>query len=172
MDRREQSATYTRLRAEHGAGLTRLVRGYTSRREDQEDLLQEIALALWRALPGFRGDCSERSFVYRIAHNRCVDKVIRKRTLPTRDDGDAALVELPSTAPDAERVLLASSRRDRLMAAIQDLPLSSRQVLLLALEEMSHSDIAEVIGISESNVAVRLHRARKALRERLTQRQP
>ncbi|MEO1267421.1 MAG: sigma-70 family RNA polymerase sigma factor [Myxococcota bacterium] len=165
MNDKERSATYARIRAEHGSGIARLVRGYASRREDQEDLLQEIALALWRALPGFRGACSERTFVYRIAHNRCVDRVIRRRPL---NRADIEPRELACPAPNAEAALMASTRRQRLTEAIQQLPLPQRQVLLLALEEMSHAEIADVVGITPNNVAVRLTRARKALRNVLT----
>ncbi len=163
MDSKERSIIYARIRTDHGAGLARLVRGYVSHREDQEDLLQEIALALWRALPRFRRECSERTFVYRIAHNCCVDKVIRKRSLKR---AVVEMNELVSQAPDAETLLVASNRRQRLLHTIQELSLSHRQILLLALEGMSHLEIAEIIGITPNNVGVRLNRARRALREK------
>lgn len=169
MNDAEQSATYARLRAAYSAGLARLVRGYAATREDQEDLLQEIALAIWRALPAFRGECSERSFVYRIAHNRCVDRTLRRRALPT---ADVAAEELPHAGDDAEATLLASQRQQRLFDAIQRLPLPARQLILLALEELTHAEIAEVLGISPNNVAVRLHRARTALRAALEEHAP
>jgi RNA polymerase sigma-70 factor (ECF subfamily) len=67
--------------------------------------------------------------------------------------------------PHPEEQAAIANQRDRLRSAIQRLPLAYRQVVMLMLEELSHAEIAEVLGISESNVAVRLNRARKALRE-------
>jgi RNA polymerase sigma-70 factor (ECF subfamily) len=61
-------------------------------------------------------------------------------------------------------------QRDQLRLAIQRLPLAYRQVVMLMLEELSHAEIAEVLGITENNVAVRLNRARKALKEALEER--
>ena len=64
-----------------------------------------------------------------------------------------------------------ANQRDRLRAAIQHLPLVYRQVIMLMLEDLSHAEIADVLGITESNVAVRLNRARKALKESLEAKQ-
>ncbi len=61
-------------------------------------------------------------------------------------------------------------QRDRLRSAIQRLPLAYRQVVMLMLEELSYLEIAEILGITESNVAVRLNRARKALKQALEER--
>src|SRR5688572_29980659 len=72
------------LKANH-APLTRLAASYAANRSDRDDLLQEIAIALWRALPGFRGDCSERTFLFRIAHNRCITHLSRKRDTVSLD---------------------------------------------------------------------------------------
>ena len=63
-------AQLERLLAAHGAGLHRVARAYAKNPAEAADLAQEIAVAVWRALPGFRGQCSERTFVFRIAHNR------------------------------------------------------------------------------------------------------
>src|SRR5688572_11447049 len=64
----------------NGAALARLVSSYTRTATDCDDLLQEIAIALWQALPTFRGECSERTFLFRIAHNRCLAHLSRKST--------------------------------------------------------------------------------------------
>lgn len=61
----------------------------------------------------------------------------------------------------------AAAERERLLGAIQRLPEGHRQVVLLSLEGLSHADIAEVLGITENNVAVRLSRARRALKDLL-----
>jgi RNA polymerase sigma factor (sigma-70 family) len=72
--------------------------------------------------------------------------------------------------PHPEEQVARTHQRDRLRSAIQRLPLAYRQVVMLTLEELPHAEIAEVLGITESNVAVRLNRARKALKEALEER--
>jgi RNA polymerase sigma-70 factor (ECF subfamily) len=156
---------FNRIMREFAPALSRLAYGYEKVASVREELTQEIALAVWQALPHFRGECSERTFVYRIAHNRGLTHACRRR--PEHDPLD----ELPATlepidpAPRQEEQMAIASQQNRLRDAIQRLPLAYRQVVMLMLEELSHKEIAEVLGITESNVAVRMNRARKALKE-------
>ena len=133
----------------------------------REELTQEIALAIWQALPHFRGDCSERTFVYRIAHNRGMTHVCRRLPAHQALDDLSPLLEPADPRPHPEEQVAMTHQRNRLRSAIQRLPLAYRQVVMLMLEELSHAEIGEVLGITESNVAVRLNRARKALKEAL-----
>lgn len=151
------------LAAEHGA-LRRLAASYATVRSDTDDLLQEIAIALWRALPSFRGECSERTFLFRIAHNRCVTHVSKRRPTVSLDDAES---EPEDPSASSEAVVAEVQQRDRLLQAIRTLPLIHREVVGLYLEGMDYKDIAAVIGISETNVGVRLNRAREQLKTRL-----
>lgn len=163
-------ARFDRILREHGPALSRLAFGYEKLAAPREELTQEIALAIWQALPRFRGECSERTFVFRIAHNRGLTHAVRRR--PSADPLDtlpeASEPVDPSPLPD-ERAAQ-RKRRDWLRAAIQTLAPPHREVIILTLEELSIAEIAEVIGISENNVAVRLSRARKALKQALEER--
>jgi RNA polymerase sigma factor (sigma-70 family) len=150
-----------RLLHEHDRALRRLAASYERDPSRQQDLLQEIWLAVWQALPRFRGECSERTFVFRIAHNRGVSHVDhwqRRRTDSLDEDAPLA-----TSQPDPEHALSTEQRRERLQAAVQSLPLGLRQVVVLTLEGLSHAEVGEIIGITENNVAVRLTRARAAL---------
>ncbi|HVY48986.1 MAG TPA: sigma-70 family RNA polymerase sigma factor [Minicystis sp.] len=154
-------ASFTRLMAQHGPGLSRVVASYARPGADHDDLAQEVALAIWRALPTFRGESSERTFVFRIAHLRGLTFVARRR--PPAEEGR----EIEDQRPGPEREADGRERVARLFAAMRRLPVSYRQVLTLALEEMPHAEIAVCLGIAEGNVAVRLSRARAALRREL-----
>jgi len=70
---------------------------------------------------------------------------------------------LASIDPDPERSLSIQQRHERLQRAVQDLPIGLRQVVVLALEGLSHAEIGDILGITENNVAVRLSRARTNL---------
>lgn len=157
----EREARYLRLLEEHGQSIRRLAVGYERDPGRRQDLVQDIWLALWQSLPSFRGDCSERTFVFRIAHNRAVSHIQhwRRRTAEPLED-DAAV---PDRAVDQETRLSQHQRQQQLQRAVQRLPLGMRQVVVLALEGMNHAEIGEVLGITENNVAVRLTRARSAL---------
>jgi DNA-directed RNA polymerase specialized sigma24 family protein len=72
---------FERILVEHGGAISRLAYRYEAERSVREELVQDIALALWQALPHFRGECSERTFIFRIAHNRGLSHA-GKRRLP------------------------------------------------------------------------------------------
>lgn len=152
---------FTELLEANERALVRLAASY-ARRDEQDDLLQEIAMALWRALPKFRGECSPRTFLFRIAHNRCLTWISRRRPTVSMDDVDA---EPADPAGDAEHRVAADERRQRLLGAIRKLPAGYREVIVLSLEGFDYGEISEVVGISESNVGVRLNRARRKLKE-------
>lgn len=155
------AAQYERILEAYGAALMRLTAGYEGLQHAREDLLQEILLALWQALPHFRGDCSEKTFVFRVAHNRCLTHVWRRGKQPV---AEADFDQRPGRERSPEVQAIEKSRRETLVNAVRALPVNYRQVIALALEDLSPAEIAAVLGVSENNVGVRLSRARKALR--------
>lgn len=160
MERAELERTFDRLLAENGPALTRLAASYTSTAADRDDLVQEIALSIWRGLAQFRGECSERTFLFRIAHNRAVTHITRRRPR-----GETEAADIPDTRPDPEAGLAREREGERLRRAVRALPLLYRQVVTLMLEGMDYGEIAQAPGVSESNVGARLTRARQMLRE-------
>ena len=160
MKDRAHEVHFEAVMVEYDGALWRLACAYEKDAFLRNDLVQEIRLALWRALPSFRGQSSERTFIYRIAHNRALTHVAKRH--PEQLDMEMAL-ELPDTSPDPEDIVLQRWQRSELHARIASLPLTLRQVVTLALEGLSNMDISQVLGISEGNVAVRLTRAKKQL---------
>jgi RNA polymerase sigma-70 factor (ECF subfamily) len=155
---------YEALLAEYAGAIRRLAGAYTATGGDQDDLFQEIAIAIWQALPRFRRECSERTFVYRIAHNRAITFVSNKRVQTTSLETE---VESADFRPDPETQISQGQQRQHLLKAISCLPVPYRQVITLALEGLEYAEIADVLGIGENNVGVRLSRARKLLRDLL-----
>jgi RNA polymerase sigma factor (sigma-70 family) len=159
-DARARDAQFAALLDAYGPRIARVASAYTRSVAERDDLSQEIAVALWQAFPRFRGECSEKTFVYRIAHNRGLTYASRRRT-------HAPEVDAVDAAPDPEARLGAEQRHAALLDAIRRLPVAQRQVVTLALEELSHDEIAEVLGTTANNVGVRLSRARDALRAQM-----
>lgn len=154
------SARFDRVVREFGPRLSRLAASYVDEPADRDDLLQEILLAVWRALPTFRGDSSERTFVYRVAMNRA--RTFRSRRYRRAELPMTETLRDPVPPPDA--VVADLDERDRLTRAVRALPASLRDVALPYLEDLSTAEIGELLGITENNVRVRLARARQQLR--------
>jgi RNA polymerase sigma factor (sigma-70 family) len=163
-DTETEEQRFDRLLAANGPALQRLATAYTNSSSDRDDLFQDIAVALWQALPRFRGECTERTFLFRVAHNRAIDYLRRRRALTTSIEADTMLQD---SRPNPETGLAQEQQGERLRAAIHRLPLTYRQVITLTLEELSYGEIAGILGVTETNVGVRLNRARQLLRKLL-----
>jgi RNA polymerase sigma-70 factor (ECF subfamily) len=152
-----------RILRENAGSLERLLASYARSEADRADLRQDVALALWSALPGFRGDCSERTFLLRVAHNRALT-FIAKRGAPTEEIEDHADRVVATSGKNPAIAYERKERESRLLAAVRALPVLHRQVMTLMLEGLSHREIAAVLGTTENNVGVRANRARAAVR--------
>jgi RNA polymerase sigma-70 factor (ECF subfamily) len=164
-------AQFLRLLEEFEQPLRRLTAGYAAAPNDRDDLFQEIAVAVWGAIPQFRGESSERTWIYRIAHNTALTWKGKSRRRKVHEREDDAPDAHSDQLPHPEARVLERERRDRLTQLIRALPPVDRQLILLHLEELSTRDIAEVSGLSENAVATRLSRIRSRLAERVQQRE-
>src|ERR1700746_344192 len=128
--REQLEREHEQLWRDHGASLRRLVSSYEPDAHAREDLLQEIRLAIWMALPRFRGESSLRTFLFRIAHNRALTHVWRRKRSSSSEDHE----ETVDTRIGPEAVAIQAVNSSRLMEAIRQLPLPFRQVITLSLE--------------------------------------
>ena len=141
--------------------------GFEAKPAIQDELFQEVALNIWRALPKFRQDASVKTFVARIAHNVLATHVAKSvRTVKTEQTiefivSSDAEPETPQSTP--YEALDQQQRQEKLLTAIRKLPIDQQQVITLALEGMSYQDIADVLSITTSLVGVRINRAKTAL---------
>jgi RNA polymerase sigma-70 factor (ECF subfamily) len=134
---------------------------------DAEDLTQEVFAKVDQALPSFRGDSKVSTWIYRIATNAAIERLRRRepdRPAPDAGGADAAV----DHAPAADRTLVRDEMQDCIRAYIADLPPSYRSVLILSeYEELTDQQIADVLGLTVGTVKIRLHRARRRLRDAL-----
>lgn len=158
------TASFEEIERDFGPMVRRIAASHEANRQLAEELVQDIWLALWRALPSFRGDSSLRTFVARIATYRALTHVRRSARLPRLGEMSD---DLPAPGPGPEQQAIGRDRDARLLAAVRGLALPLRQVTLLTLEGLAAQEIAAVLGISANAVAIRLSRARDALRNQL-----
>jgi RNA polymerase sigma-70 factor (ECF subfamily) len=161
-----QNARYREAARAYAAAIERLARGYEADADLARDLVQDIHAALWRSFAYFEGQCSVRSWVYRIAHNVAVSHIqaARRNRPPSACCGLEEIDQL--AAPhDIEREASESQLASRLLATIHRLKPADRQVMLLYLEELTAEEIGEVTGLSAGAVATRIHRLKVLLAE-------
>ncbi len=148
-----------------------VIYGMTRDRQDADDLTQETFLSAYRALPGFGGRSSFSTWAHRIAVNLTLNHLKKKGREKGRAelDENAALPEDRAAGPAAPESETERARlQEKIERAIADLPPGYRAAFtLVELQGMSHAEAAEVLGCAENTVSWRIHKARKALRERL-----
>ncbi len=140
----------------------RIASAYERSPDHVDDLMQDVWLAVWRALPRLSRAVAQRSYIARIAQNICVSHVrraVRRASQPLTDS-------LPDGAPLADEVGAEARRLDQLIEAVRALPAPLKAVATLYLEDMPMKEIAQTLAISEGNASVRLHRAKAAIKIR------
>lgn len=136
--------------------------------EDARDVVQEAYLRAYRGLRRFRGEAQFTTWLYRIVANCAATSLARRSRTRTEVMDDEA--PFADAAPDAdpEAVAEATTLRDRVAAALEALPPRLRAVVVLRdVYDLPHDAIAKELGITEAAAKVRLHRARRRLREQL-----
>jgi RNA polymerase sigma factor (sigma-70 family) len=162
------SVRFEQIVADYGPLISRIAMSYEADPGLRQDLVQQVFLAIWQALPGFRGESSLKTFVAKIAQNRSISHVVKR----VREPPVAPLDELAAVERSTPEDNVNSTReRQLLLRATQHLPLPQRQVIVLVLEGFSYAEIAEMLEIPANALALRLSRAKAALKLILEQNQ-
>jgi len=159
----DQKSLFMNWLGEHGSSVMTVARAYTLTSDECQDLAQEILLQAWRSLPKFEGKASPATWFYRVALHTAMnwqrkDKPRRSRQQPLLEVQVLATENANSAEQAQQRETV-----EQLYNAIQQLPKTDAALVLLYLDELSYREMADVLGISESNVGVKLNRAKKAL---------
>lgn len=156
MNQSQQEEIFKEWIREYKLLILKVVHAYAARQADKEDLFQEISIQLWKAIPSFRKEAAATTFLYRIALNTAMTWSKRERRHQTEE------LEASSEFLKAESVER-DERLDWLYTQIHDMGDIDKPLCLLMLEGYSYREISTIIGISESNVGVRIHRIKQHL---------
>lgn len=138
---------------------------YCNNAEDRKDIVQEIVLQLWRAFDHYNAEYKHSTWIYRIALNVAISfyRKERSRKKISRDLTDAVFDLADAEVPDAKEVNM-----QLLLQFIGGLKELEKALILLYLEERSYREIAEIIGITETNVATKLSRIKTDLKQKFS----
>lgn len=148
---------------DHRGIVVKVATSFTSAPADRDDLIQEILLQIWAALPSFQGQSKPSTWIYRIALNRALtwsrdESRRRHKHVPFLDAGDAA-------QPDDQQQELWA----KVYEQIRGLKEIDRSLILMSLDGCTYQEMADVLGITESNVGARLSRAKQQLSKQLAE---
>ena len=144
--------------------------------DDAFDLAQESFFRAWRGLAGFQQESAFSTWLFRLTSNVCLDWLRAKKRRPTVsltsvEEGDEeAQIDVPDPAKGPEELVIAAEDRAALAKAMNELPVEYREILTLrAINDLSYTEISEILKLPEGTVKSRLSRARLALRNKLLQ---
>jgi len=141
----------------HVALFFKIARAYSLNADDRDDLFQEISLQVWRSIPNFRQESAVTTWIYRVALNTALRWKSNEQKRTDRHEEALPILQAETLQHD--------DRIDWLYDEIGKLNEIDRSLCLLLLDDFSYKEMADMLGISESNVAVKIHRIKKYLVE-------
>jgi RNA polymerase sigma factor (sigma-70 family) len=163
VDINEQQRRFFDWTRDHSAIVHHVVNGFAAG-DDRNDLLQEVLLAVWKSIPSFRGEAKPTSYLYRVCHNAALLWTRSEKNYRKRVDQFGALAPNDSIPqPDP----LAEERLAKLYSSIRQLKPLDRSLILMSLDGVSYREMAEVLGLSESNAGVKISRIKNQLAQTL-----
>ena len=160
-----QSAEFIAIINAHHALVQRVCKLYCQDADDRQDLYQEIILQLWRAYPHYEPRAKISTWLYRVALNVAISDLRQRTRKPAINRLDAGTPDLTlplDPGPDPDDLA-------QLHQAIGRLSDVEKAFVLLYLEDRSYEEIADILGITQNNVRVKMHRVQDKLRQLLTQ---
>ena len=166
MDNQSDLGEFVRLMQVHKGIVYKICNSYCINRADREDLAQEITYQLWRSGATFRADQKFSTWMYRVALNVAISFYRKRRragAVITYKEQLSDLAEQDETEYENE---LEKARRV-LQQSINELKELDRALIILFLEAKSYREIAEIVGITETNVATKISRIKEKLKQKI-----
>jgi len=166
MDNQNDLGEFVRLMQEHKRIVYKIGISYCSNREDREDLAQEIIYQLWRSGHTFRAGQKFSTWMYRVALNVAISFYRKRKSAQSVVAYQEHLADLADQEENDDENELEKARR-KLQQCIRELKELDRALIILFLESKSYREIAEIVGITETNVATRISRIKEKLKQKL-----
>ena len=158
MRKKEQEGIFNNWVDQFKPLLFKIVRIYGTEYNNEDDLFQEIIVQLWKSVPNFKKQCSEHTWIYRVALNTAIKWSSRSKKIKVEE-----ISNLTNLLQKNEEI---HPKLDWLYTEIEQLDPVDRSLTLLMLDGFSYHEMSEIIGISSSNVGVKISRIKTKLKER------
>ncbi|MEP7014123.1 MAG: sigma-70 family RNA polymerase sigma factor [Verrucomicrobiota bacterium] len=163
----DDKETFLLLLDQHGGIIRKVAGGYSSSLADRNDLTQEITLQLWKAYPRYSPDRPFSTWMYRIALNVAISFLRTntrpvRQTMPLEEIGHEIADESGASSETAERIAI-------LQQVISALDPFDRALVMLYLDDHSYREIAEILGVTETNIATKLSRLKQHVGRKISQ---
>jgi len=156
----QQQTIFKEWVGNHSKVIFKIANAYTNNAMDKDDLFQDIAIQIWRSLPSFKAQSSVITWIYRIALNTALNWVRKEKG--KKDTEPLEKVEHVLQEPEENL----DEQLKWLYREIYSLGLIDRCLVLLLLDNYSYKEMSAILGISESNVGVKINRIKKYLVEK------
>ena len=143
---------------ENMALIMHLCRAYSRDEESLKDLVQEVTLQLWRSHKSFKGNSQLSTWVYRVTLNVCLSHSKKLKRKPDTIPLDYGISKAEESNPEQEQI-------EKLYFGIRQLKESDRAIILLYLEDKSYKEMSDILGITVSNVGVKVNRLKEKLKQ-------
>ena len=156
----EPAQLFQEIYSQHIAIVWKTAHAFATSKEDRDDLFQEILISLWEALPNFEARAKLSTYVYRISHRRALNwKRSQRRYENKLTHYETDFSALSAAQPDVAD----QARLEWLYGAINTLKPVDRTICLLLLDGLSYREMADIVGLTEENVGIRVHRCKQQL---------
>ncbi len=165
MDRKEEK--FRQVVAENKASIMRVSGYYAPSAEDRKDIYQEILVNIWKSLDLFRGESKIETWIYRIAINTSLSfagKQYRRMKLNVNIEDPTIVGKL---IDDGDNVFAMERQSQSLQACLNGLGVIDKAIMGLVLDDLSYKEISEIIGLTEPNIRVKIHRIKETLRNQM-----
>lgn len=157
MTEKEQEYIFKSWLDQYKGLIFKIIRAYTATAMDRDDLFQDVAIQVWRSIPSFRNESAVSTWLYRISLNTALKWSKKERKFPASASLDHVVHILQ------EQTVTVDGRLNWLYEQIQQLDEIDRSIALLLLDNFSYKEMAAMLGITESNVGVKINRIKKHL---------
>lgn len=157
---------YIKIIGDHRNLIYKICFAYCSDPEDRKDLQQDILVRLWHGLPQFDGRVKLSTWIYTVSLNTAISFYRKERKRNANQSVNTVIFSLPdNSGMEAEK----KEEIEQLYRFIEELKELDKALILLYLDDVKYSEISQIIGITESNVATKINRIKKKLKEKFEQ---
>ncbi|HOX81565.1 MAG TPA: sigma-70 family RNA polymerase sigma factor [Chryseolinea sp.] len=148
--------------SEHERIIFKVCKMYCRSLDDEQDLFQDILVQLWKSFPSFKKNSKVSTWMYRVALNTAITQLRTNQKKPIQQAIDKNVLQIPNATVDPK-----DENFDRMMMAIEKLSQVEKAIMVLYMEDHSYREMAEVMGITESNIGFKINQIKSKLKTTL-----